>query len=363
MSINVSKLEYFLENILEIYGDKICGNCIENYGTFFIFYSVMERVVLRFLLAIVAIYILFKISIIIFYFILAHWIIFLVLAVLAAIVIEAASRDTEKVSNQKQDASKEKPSEEDNSYTFKSSTHQSPTSKYEFRSSIAQSTVFHGRASTPEIIDIDDEQSFQEEPSAPEKSYAERKGFAGECIVNKYIKDIRKNRGILKNIYIEYNSPTGKKVTQIDHIVKVPWGIFVIETKYYSGYISHDPKDDYNWVRQPDDPESDQRYKFYSPLRQNQMHVDAVRLTTGLEEKNIFSLVVLAGKTRCDSYIENRIVRPSRLKEYLGNDCRPPLSDVPYIDYKEVEDAWSILLGFLKKQSELQEKHKKQLNY
>lgn len=323
----------------------------------------MEKAMLRFFLAIVAIYILFKVSIIIFYFILAHWIICLALAVLVAVAIEAASRDTEKVSDQKQDSSKEKSSEGDNSYTFESSTYQRPASKYEFRPSIAQSTVFHGRTPTPEIIDVEDEQSFEEDLSAPEKSYAERKGFAGECIVNKYIKEVRNNRGILNNIYIEYNSPTGKKVTQIDHVVKVPWGIFIIETKYYSGYISHDPKDVYSWVRQPDGPESKQRYKFYSPLQQNQMHADAVRSVTGLEEKNILPLVVLAGKTRCDSYIENRIVRPSRLKECLGNDCRPPLSVVPYIDYNKIEEAWSVLLGFLKKQSELQEKHKKQLNY
>lgn len=156
---------------------------------------------LRFFLAIVAIYILFKVSIIIFYFILAHWIICLALAVLVAVAIEAASRDTEKVSDQKQDSSKEKSSEGDNSYTFESSTYQSPASKYEFRPSTAQSTVFHGRTPTPEIIDVEDEQSFEEDLSAPEKSYAERKGFAGECIVNKYIKEVRNNRGILNNIY------------------------------------------------------------------------------------------------------------------------------------------------------------------
>lgn len=156
---------------------------------------------LRFFLAIVTIYILFKVSIIIFYFILAHWIIFLILAVLVAVAVEAASRDTEKVSDQKQDSSKENPSEEDNSYTFESSTYQSPSSKYEFRPSTTQSTVFHGRTPTPEIIDVEDEQSFEEDLSVPEKSYAERKGFAGECIVNKYIKEVRNNRGILNNIY------------------------------------------------------------------------------------------------------------------------------------------------------------------
>jgi len=57
--------------------------------------------------------------------------------------------------------------------------------------------------------------------------------------------------------------------SQIDHVVLSPYGVFVIETKNYSGNISGSEKDKM-WLR-------DDKYEFLNPFRQNYGHLQTVK--------------------------------------------------------------------------------------
>lgn len=59
--------------------------------------------------------------------------------------------------------------------------------------------------------------------------------------------------------------------TQIDHILVSRFGIFVIETKHYRGWLLVNPNQA-RWTQIL----FGQRYNFYNPLRQNVRHVRAV---------------------------------------------------------------------------------------
>ncbi len=100
-------------------------------------------------------------------------------------------------------------------------------------------------------------------------SHPKIKGLIGERKVRKQLSRLpTKNYKVLNDLIIK-----GKKVTsQIDHIVISPYGIFVIETKNYSGWI-HGREDSEYWVQ------TFYKYKtkFRNPIKQNWAHIYALK--------------------------------------------------------------------------------------
>lgn len=72
----------------------------------------------------------------------------------------------------------------------------------------------------------------------------------------------------LNNLLFENNGHS----TQIDHVVISPYGVFVIETKGYKGWILGS-EDAGQWTQTL----YGFRYRFYNPLRQNEGHVNCLR--------------------------------------------------------------------------------------
>ena len=114
------------------------------------------------------------------------------------------------------------------------------------------------------------------------------KGKLGEFKVNVGISLLldRKVYHLVKNVTL----PVGDGTTQIDHLVVSPYGIFVIETKNITGWIFGQPNQA-QWMQVI------YRFKqrFQNPLRQNYMHVKAVRDLLGLEPDQAHNVVVFVG--------------------------------------------------------------------
>lgn len=114
-------------------------------------------------------------------------------------------------------------------------------------------------------------------------------------------------RGVAKNLeslrreneqYHPFNNiilNTLDGTTQIDHIVISPYGIFVIETKNYKGWIfggAHQKR----WTQTLYGPaNSSIKYQFQNPIHQNYKHVKAVQDFLRVNPKAIFNVVVFAG--------------------------------------------------------------------
>lgn len=76
----------------------------------------------------------------------------------------------------------------------------------------------------------------------------------------------------MHNVMLE----TAKGTTQIDHIVVSPYGVFVIETKNYKGWI-YGKADEYYWTQAL----SGKNNRFYSPIKQNEGHINALKRIVG----------------------------------------------------------------------------------
>lgn len=114
---------------------------------------------------------------------------------------------------------------------------------------------------------------------------------AGEKSVTRYLEQLNQPKHIINNIYINDNG----KSRQIDHILIVEQGIFVIETKNYSGTIYG--KEKWNEWKQY---LGNRKFEFKNPIHQNYGHVQIVRKTLGIEEDKkavVKSLVVFTNKS------------------------------------------------------------------
>jgi hypothetical protein len=115
---------------------------------------------------------------------------------------------------------------------------------------------------------------------------------------------------LLSSITLPYEGGT----TQIDHILVSTKGVFVIETKHYSGWIFAGEKSPY-WTQVI----YKFRNKFNNPIHQNYRHVKALReLLDFVPKEQIHSIVVFTGDAVFKNQIPNGVVYSSGLAEHIN---------------------------------------------
>ncbi|MBO7366098.1 MAG: NERD domain-containing protein [Bacteroidales bacterium] len=115
-------------------------------------------------------------------------------------------------------------------------------------------------------------------------------GNYGEETVASILKKLPEDKyKVLNNITIRTEVGT----SQIDHIVFSIYGIFVIETKDYLGYIYGSEETEY-WTKST----KRRKYRFYNPILQNYGHIRALRGRLGRQYSNvpIYSIVAFSGR-------------------------------------------------------------------
>ena len=163
-------------------------------------------------------------------------------------------------------------------------------------------------------------------------------GKVGEKVVSWKLNWLSKEYIILNDLML----PTQYGTTQVDHIVVSPYGIFVIETKNYKGYIFGNEnskewkqsllgkKTIWGWTSQ--------QHKFLNPILQNKSHSRAIkRLFPELEEYQIISIVVFSDNAQLNITAPNHLViNWSSLRSTINQYNLPRISEeqVNYVVHK-----------------------------
>jgi restriction system protein len=111
----------------------------------------------------------------------------------------------------------------------------------------------------------------------------------GEALVSQALMDLKPPHSwhLLNNVTLKVADGT----TQIDHILVSRFGIFVIETKHYKGWIFGDAKSK-SWTQVL----FKVKHRFQNPLHQNYKHVKAVQAALDfVPPENVIGLVVFSG--------------------------------------------------------------------
>ena len=116
------------------------------------------------------------------------------------------------------------------------------------------------------------------------------KGFLGETVIN-----VAMWLKLEKDVYHRLNNITLPLInggsTQIDHVIVSVYGIFVIETKNYKGWIFGNEKQ-----RQWTQVIMGRKYKFQNPLRQNYLHIKTLSDLLDLEMSYFHSMIAFIGE-------------------------------------------------------------------
>ncbi|MBF0659277.1 NERD domain-containing protein [Psychrobacter sp. NG25] len=117
------------------------------------------------------------------------------------------------------------------------------------------------------------------------------KGFLGETVIN-----VAMWLKLEKNVYHRLNGITLPRAnggsTQIDHIIVSVYGIFVIETKNYKGWIYGSEKQK-QWTKVFP---NGSKFKFQNPLHQNYLHIKTLADLLGLELSYFHSMIAFIGE-------------------------------------------------------------------
>lgn len=152
-------------------------------------------------------------------------------------------------------------------------------------------------------------------------SQAEYLGWHGEQQVFSILNKLPDEYFIWNDIVLQRNGYS----IQIDHVVISPYGIFVIETKNYTGRIYGNDMSD-QWTKNM----YGYKYYFENPLKQNHSHVKALANLFCLSENSFIPIVVFlhGADLRCNT--QSAVIYASQLLDviYSHNTTIMTISDV-----------------------------------
>ena len=132
-------------------------------------------------------------------------------------------------------------------------------------------------------------------------------------------------------------------LTQVDHVVKLPIGIAVIETKNYGGKI-YGTEREKTWTQAI----GSQRNKFQNPLRQNFLHVEAIKEITG-DGVDVLGQVIFVGDAKFRE-MPDGVSGVADFKRHLRNVREIPVPE-------PVEQAWAKLRAAMQTDPAARQEH------
>jgi hypothetical protein len=146
------------------------------------------------------------------------------------------------------------------------------------------------------------------------------KGYFGEKTVSFFLSGLDESKyKVLNNIMLQ----AGNKTTQIDHVVVSNYGIFVIETKNYKGWIIGNEFDDY-WTQKI----YRRKEKLRNPIKQNYGHIQALKEhLSGFSNINYVSIIAFTTNATLKVNAKTDVVYTVKLPEAIKKHNIPNISD------------------------------------
>ena len=136
------------------------------------------------------------------------------------------------------------------------------------------------------------------------------KGKYGEYAVSTVLEKLPEKYHIFNDVYLENNGHS----SQIDHVVISRYGVFVIETKNYSGDV-YGSENAEHWTQYLNGT----GYEFRNPILQNRSHELAIKKTLHIAPTSIFPIVVFLGGANLHCNTTSAVLYTVQLREYIVN--------------------------------------------
>lgn len=117
------------------------------------------------------------------------------------------------------------------------------------------------------------------------------KGNYGEFLTFSFLEKISGHKKLMTNLYLPKEDGS---TTEIDLIMLFQTGIYVFESKNYSGWIFGDEKSK-NWMQTL---QNKQKNSFFNPIWQNKAHINTLKSVTGLDNDALYNSYIIFSE-RC----------------------------------------------------------------
>ena len=145
------------------------------------------------------------------------------------------------------------------------------------------------------------------------------KGKRGEKQVAVLLSMLPKEYKVINDLLLQ----SGGYSTQIDHVVVSAYGVFVIETKYYKGWIYGGENSEF-WTQNI----YGHKYELRNPLRQNHGHVKAItRLLSDFGPIPIYNIVAFSHQASLKVDRSLPVMYWSQIVPYIRRHKEPYISE------------------------------------
>lgn len=198
---------------------------------------------------------------------------------------------------------------------------------------------------------------YYNETKVPYIVMARDTGKYGEYLSYHYLRDYTNLGG--KFLFNTYLPMENNKTTEIDLILLYPFGIFVIESKNYSGWIFGNEKDKY-WTQVLSTGKGkSEKKQFYNPISQNKGHIRQLRKYIP-EKIPIYSMIVFS--ERCE--LKNVTTSSTNTKVIKRDQLRWNIDMIKLqfpIEQEEIDRIYQQLYPYTKVTDEVKQQHIRQL--
>ena len=171
-----------------------------------------------------------------------------------------------------------------------------------------------------------------------------QKGKRGEKLVaGRLRKGLPEEYLILNDIYLPLPDGT---TTQIDHVVVSQYGVFVVETKTYSGWIFGDEKSK-EWTQSIYHKKS----RFQNPKRQNYKHICVLADNLGIDRSYFIGVVAFTGDCTFKTDMPDGVVYSRRAADYIRSRNTPRIKASQVAELAEAIAEWQETVSAERKSS------------
>ncbi len=173
------------------------------------------------------------------------------------------------------------------------------------------------------------------------------KGWDGELTIKlgQWLFLDKKTYHVFNNVFLPM---FGGGSTQIDHIIVSVYGIFVVETKNYNGWIygkENEPK----WTQ----VFFNKKYSFQNPLRQNYKHIKTISEILKIPENKFHSIIFFLGDCDLKTNMPENVLLEGYTK-YIKSKTEEILTDPEVTSITEGIKAYRLPSNFITKNKHIQ---------
>lgn len=179
------------------------------------------------------------------------------------------------------------------------------------------------------------------------------KGRYGEYLTSRMIdKYALPSHKQLMNVYLPRRNST--EMTELDLIYIDRTGIYVIESKNYSGWIFGNEAQQ-NWTQTMPNKK---KFKFYNPIRQNATHIRALQTFLGLPNEVYHSVIVFSERCQLKAIEVTspnvHVLKRENLKQFIQKQNQTAKQ---IFTQGEIESIYKKLLPQMQVSEKIKEQH------